>query len=73
VDFILKEAGSDSKVLQKVLRSADLGRYMTLLFVPQALVSQLSSIVNPDRVRLLAIPAQNDPDAVAREVIKVVG
>jgi hypothetical protein len=73
VDFILKETGSDSKVLQKVLRSADLGRYMTLLFVPQALVSQLSSIVNPDRVRLLAIPAQNDPDAVAREVIKVVG
>jgi ribosomal protein L37AE/L43A len=73
VDFILNETGSDTKVLQKILRSADLGQFVALLFVPASLVSQLSGMVNPEKIRLLAIPGQdNDPEAVAHEVIKVV-
>lgn len=73
VDFILNEAGSDAKVLQKILRSADLGQHVALLFVPAALVSQLAGMVNPEKIKLVAIPGPgNDPDAVAREVIKVV-
>ncbi len=72
VDFILNEAGSDAKVLQKMLRSADLGQFVALLFVPAPLVGQLSGMVNPEKIRLLAIPG-NDPEAVAHEVARVVG
>lgn len=72
VDFILNEAGSDAKVLQKILRSADLGQFVALLFVPSPLVGQLSSMVNPEKIRLLAIPGK-DPEGVAREVARVVG
>lgn len=74
VDFILNETGSDAKVLQKILRGADLSQYVALLFVPAALVAQLSGMVNPEKIRLMVIPGpDNDPDAVAREVIRVVG
>ncbi len=76
VDFILNDAAADTRILQKILRSADLGsQFVALLFVPAVLVSQLSEMVNPEKIRLVAIPRQgNDPDTVAHEVInRIVG
>jgi Zn finger protein HypA/HybF involved in hydrogenase expression len=74
VDFILDEAGFDAKILQKILRAADLGRHVVLLFVPQGLVARLAAIVNPHKIMLLAVSGpMSDPVAVAEEVIKIVG
>ena len=61
------------KILQKILRSADLNQFVALLFVPTSIVSQLSGMVNPEKIRLLAMQGPgDDPDAIAHEVTRVV-
>lgn len=74
VDFILDESGFDAKILQKILRGADL-KHVVLLFVPESLVGKLASIVNPEKIKLLAINADgnNSPEPVAAEIKKIVG
>ena len=74
VDFILDEAGFDAKILQKILRAADLGMHVVLLFVPQSLVARMAAIVNPNKIKLLAVSGpMSDPRAIAEEVINIVG
>jgi transposase-like protein len=74
VDFILDEAGFDAKILQKILRAADLGRHIVLLFVPQGLIVSLAAIVNPNKIKLLAVSGpMSEPRTIAEEVIKIVG
>lgn len=72
VDFILDESGFDAKILQKILRGADLGKYVMLLFVPEGLVERLAPIVNPERIKLVPLLGgkREDPAEVAKEVIK---
>lgn len=72
VDFILDESGFDAKILQKILRGADLGKHVVLLFVPEGLVGKLAAIVNPNKIKLLSISGTNSPEAVAGEVIRIV-
>lgn len=73
VDFILEESGLDAKILQKVLRGADLARHKILIFIPAGLMAQLSPIVNPDKIKLLPIEFNNgDPAAIAEEIRKII-
>lgn len=73
VDFILDESGFDAKILQKILRGADLVKHVVLLFVPESLVGRLAAIVNPNKIKLLSVSGPtNSPEAVAGEVIKIV-
>ncbi|MEO9296030.1 MAG: hypothetical protein ABI347_10600 [Nitrososphaera sp.] len=73
VDFILDESGFDAKILQKILRGADLGRHIVLLFVPEGLLGRLAAIVNPNKIKVLSVSGpMNSPEAIAGEVIKIV-
>jgi hypothetical protein len=72
VDFILDESGFDAKILQKILRGADL-KHVVLLFVPESLVGRLASIVNPEKIKLLAVSADSSPESIAAEIKKIVG
>jgi transposase-like protein len=74
VDFILDESGFDAKILQKILRGADLSKYIMLLFVPEGIISRLAPIVNKEKIRLVPLSGKNmkmDPLAIAEEVFKV--
>nr|WP_294808638.1 hypothetical protein [uncultured Nitrososphaera sp.] len=75
VDFILDESGFDAKILQKILRGADLSKYVMLLFVPEGLVGRLAPIVNPEKIKLVPLSGnkKKDPAAVAEEVVKAAG
>lgn len=73
IDFILDESGFDAKILQKILRAADLGRHIVLLFVPESRIGRLAAIVNPNKIKLLSVSGPtNSPEAIASEVIKIV-
>jgi hypothetical protein len=72
VDFILDESGFDAKILQKILRGADL-KHVVLLFVPESLAGKIASIVNPDKIKLLSVSADSSPESIAGEIIKIVG
>lgn len=76
VDFILEESGLDAKILQKVLRGADLALHKILIFIPAGLMAQLSPIVNPDKIKLFPLESNNnnggDPASIAEEIRKVI-
>lgn len=73
VDFMTDESGVEAKILQKILRGADLGQYVMVLFVPGSLVGRLAPVVNPDKIRLVPLADISDAQAIAGEVARVAG